>query len=64
MELWFIIQHRVVSGIADSLSRLVPDGTIGIAVREKYADKAAGKAKLNERSPKPDEAVRYGRREV
>ena len=41
-------KNEVTSSIAGNLSRLVLDGTIGIAIREKYADKAARKARSNE----------------
>lgn len=41
-------KNEVMSSIAGNLSRLVLDGTIGIAIREKYVDKALRKAKLNE----------------
>ena len=41
-------KNEVMSSIAGNLSRLVLDGTIGIAIREKYADKAARKARSNE----------------
>ena len=36
-------KNEVMSSIAGNLSRLVLDGTIGLAIREKYADKAARK---------------------
>ncbi len=38
-------KNEVMSSIAGNLSRLVLDGTIGLAIREKYADKEARKAK-------------------
>ena len=38
-------KNEVMSSIAGNLSRLVLDGTIGLAIREKYADKAKRKAK-------------------
>ena len=34
-------KNEVMSSIAGNLSRLVLDGSIGLAIREKYADKAA-----------------------
>ena len=41
-------KNEVMSSIAGNLSRLVLDGTIGIAVYEKYADKARRKANKQE----------------
>jgi hypothetical protein len=38
-------KNEVMSSIAGNLSRLVLDGSIGLAIREKYADKAARKTK-------------------
>ena len=38
-------KNEVMSSIAGNLSRLVLDGTVGLAIREKYADKAKRKAK-------------------
>ena len=40
-------KNEVLSSIAGSLSRLVLDGTIAIAIYEKYADKARRKAQNN-----------------
>ena len=38
-------KNEIMASIAGNLSRLVLDGTIGIAIYEKYADKAKRKAK-------------------
>ena len=41
-------KNEIFSSIAGNLSRIMLDCTIGIAIYEKYADKAARKAKSNE----------------
>ena len=41
-------KNEVLSSIAGSLSRIILDCTIGIAVYEKYADKAKRKANKQE----------------